>query len=84
MYNFGLSECNRVKGKNLLFEELIRVEMEGKNENGSVSSPVPIHLNFCIRISYLTFFFFFFFQRYYSYGASISIVWCDTNTRWTF
>ena len=44
-YNFGLSECNRVKEKNWLLEELILpfrgqpIQKGGKNETGSIVSP---------------------------------------------
>ena len=53
--NFGLSECSRVKGKNLLLKEQIfplKVDPREvrKKRNGRVAFPerVPIHLNFHI------------------------------------
>ena len=49
---FGHSECNRVKGKNLLLQERITLEKTSikkgsKKEKGRVASPesIPIHLN---------------------------------------
>ena len=53
VYNFGLSECNRVNGKTLLPGELTLIGKEGKNESKRVVSQEsgPIHPKYFLLVA---------------------------------
>ena len=61
VHNFGLSECNRVKGKNApkeaktFLQLLAALEKGGNKENCGVTFPesVPIHLDLDIHVFHI-------------------------------